>query len=58
MRLTSDFGLGLKAVNRIRVLLKKKRHLPFLIETLNEIIPIPIPGLENRFLKFQPWTVT
>ena len=50
---------GIEIMNdRIRVLLKKKRHLPILIEALDEIGPIHIPWLENRFLEFQPWTVT
>ena len=52
-------GGGFEIKNdRVRVLLKKKRHLPILIEALNEIGPIPIPWLENRFLEFQLWTVT
>ena len=44
--------------DRIRVYLKKKRHLPILMEALKEIGPTRIPWLENRFLEFQPWTVS
>jgi hypothetical protein len=44
--------------DRIRVYLKKKRHLPILIEALREVGPCRIPWLENRFLQFEPWTVS
>jgi hypothetical protein len=44
--------------DRIRVHLKKKRHLPILIEALKEIGPTRIPWLGNRLLEFKPWTVS
>ena len=44
--------------DRIRVYLKKKRHLPLLMETLAEIGPTHIPWLDNRLLLFEPWTVS
>jgi hypothetical protein len=43
---------------RIRIHLKKKRHLPILMEALKDIGPCRIPWLNNRFLEFQPWTVS
>ena len=43
---------------RIRIHLKKKRHLPILMEALKEIGPCRIPWLKNRLLEFQPWTVS
>jgi hypothetical protein len=46
------------ADDRIHVYLKKKRHLPTLMETLKNIGPTRIPWLQNRFLEFQPWTVS
>ena len=44
--------------DRIRVYLKKKRHLPLLMATLNDIGPTHIPWLDNRLLVFEPWTVS
>jgi transposase len=44
--------------DRIRVYLKKKRHLPILIHALNEIGSSQIPWLENRLVEFEPWTVS
>lgn len=43
---------------RIRIHLKKKRHLPILMEALKEIGPCRIPWLKNRLLEFLPWTVS
>lgn len=44
--------------DRIRVYLKKKRHLPIVMESLTQIGPTNIPWLEDRFLEFLPWTVS
>ena len=44
--------------DRIRVYLKKKRHLPILIQALREIGSKRIPWLENRLIEFEPWTVS
>jgi len=44
--------------DRIRVHLKKKRHLPILMEALREVGPTRIPWLENRSLEFEPSTVS
>lgn len=44
--------------DRIHVYLKKKRHLPILMEALKELGTTRIPWLQNRFLEFQPWTVS
>jgi len=44
--------------DRIRVHLKKKRHLPILMQGLKEVGPTRIPWLENRLLEFEPWTVS
>jgi hypothetical protein len=44
--------------DRIGVHLKKKRHLPILMEALKEIGPAKIPWLDNRALEFHPWTVS
>jgi hypothetical protein len=44
--------------DRIRVHLKKKRHLPMLMEALTQIGPTRIPWLDNRILEFHPSTVS
>jgi len=44
--------------DRIRVFLKKKRHMPILIQALKEIGPTRIPWLDNRILEFKLWTVS
>jgi len=44
--------------DRIRVYPKKKRHLPILMQALDQIGTTRIPWLENRLLEFEPWTVS
>ncbi|NTV58699.1 MAG: hypothetical protein HGA74_15660 [Deltaproteobacteria bacterium] len=44
--------------DRIRVHLKKKRHLPMLMEALTQIGPTRIPWLDNRILEFHPSAVS
>jgi hypothetical protein len=44
--------------DRIRVHLKKKRHLPMLMEALTQIGSTRIPWLDNRILEFHPSAVS
>jgi len=58
LKFFSNGGAFEVLADRIRVYLKKKRHLPILMQSLSEIGPTTIPWLENRSLEFQPWSVS
>ncbi|MFC1896924.1 hypothetical protein ACFL0Q_09780 [Thermodesulfobacteriota bacterium] len=44
--------------NSVTVSMKKKRHLPLILQMLKELGPTKIPWLGNRILDFEAWSAS